>query len=155
MAWLVGGRPVGAIVSYAARGRISAPRGVRVRTLRRARGTASAGARGANGGTGYASEDSKYASVLRLIRSAAAGPGGRTNPSRGAAYGDLQFGFGYGAMSVHDGGYKEQYVNRVNRKIPKRDDFRSGMVNGRRATHCEKSVRATQDRCPNQSPMRP
>lgn len=35
--------------------------------------------------------------------SAAAGPGGRTNPPRGAAYGDLRFEFGYGAMRVHGG----------------------------------------------------
>jgi hypothetical protein len=54
--------------------------------------------------------------------SAAAGPGGRTNPTLGAYFGDLRFEpEGYDAMRDHGGGYREHWVYGVNRKIPKRD----------------------------------
>ena len=67
MACLVGRRRLGADVSYAERRRISAPCGVGVRARQRAHGNASEAAAGAKRETGYASEDSKNASVLRLI----------------------------------------------------------------------------------------
>ena len=74
------------------------------------------------------------ASVLRLMGSAAAGPGGRSDLSLGADFGDLRFEpEGYGAVRLHSGRHKELEAKRVKKRIQEQDGFRRGMVNaGRR-----------------------
>jgi hypothetical protein len=84
--------------------------------------------------SGYASEDSKTRRVLRLTRSAAAGPGGRTDQPLGAEFfGYLRFQPGYGAKRLHSDAHKEQREYGVNRKIPKRDGKGKRMVNLRQS----------------------
>ena len=60
------------------------------------------------GGIGLRIGGLENASVLRLIRSAAAGPGGRSDLPLCAEFGDLRFEpEGYGAVRVHGAGHKE------------------------------------------------